>query len=193
MKRQWESTSFIWTDFMGASWWSLRVGTENPVSNQITRFHFISIPAFRCRSQYSHGVRSSAAVALLADDRCSEVLGVGERQSIQSLQRGQTKQRGSVPLCQTLNETTKKIYPEGNLSLNLHQWAFLGFNQHKRYTIYIWQYSCRVCVSTDGNDLTLELDFTKSIKSTLETGFNLAAEIKCEWLNIGPDALNREQ
>lgn len=40
----------------------------------------------------SHGVGSSAAVALLADDRCAKVLGVGERKSVERLQRRQRNQ-----------------------------------------------------------------------------------------------------
>lgn len=45
----------------------------------------------RHEERYSHRVCSPAAVALLSDDRCAEVLGVGERESVECLHRTQTK------------------------------------------------------------------------------------------------------
>lgn len=40
--------------------------------------------------KYSHRVGASAAVALLADDGCAEMLGVGEREPVERLRRMQT-------------------------------------------------------------------------------------------------------
>lgn len=44
----------------------------------------------RAGGRYSHGVGPPATVALLADDRCAEMLGVGERESVECLEERNT-------------------------------------------------------------------------------------------------------
>ena len=92
------------------SWW-FWVGRVNP-PHQHHRHLIHQVWYQPCRmyrgggGQHSHRVWSSPAVALLADDRCAEVLGVGERESVKCLQRREQKWV-SVASCHTRNLKTE--------------------------------------------------------------------------------------
>lgn len=90
---------------------------------------------YRDGGRYSHWVRSSAAVALLADDRCAEVLGVGERESVECLQGRQTTTKSfSATLSDTKLEDKEiyLVYLEENLFVGFHQLQMEGFK--RRFT-----------------------------------------------------------
>lgn len=79
-----ESKSFILAD--GGS---LLLMYRKSLREGITDHWYINFEPCRMHGvgrRYSHWVWSSAAVALLADDGCAEVLGVGERESVERLQ-----------------------------------------------------------------------------------------------------------
>ncbi len=88
--------------------------------------------------RYSHRVWSSAAVALLPDDRCAEVLGVGERESVERLQRWQTT-ANSVPPSQTISYL---VYLEEILFMEIH--VANGGIYPALDTVYIWQLFCEI-------------------------------------------------
>lgn len=68
------------------------------------------------RGRYSHWVRSSTAVSLLANDGCAEVLGVGEREPIKCLQWRQT----GAKILRGSKSEDKKAHP----LLNSYKWIY---------------------------------------------------------------------